>query len=156
MKKSSKISSKQKKTCPKCKKGKSRGEFYNNKASSDGLQTYCKVCILRANKACYEKKSKSSTVSSVKKASKKVSKKASKKVSKKQKKLGKKTQVSKEQVGRKRGGSTEANASTKFCKKCDSAKSKDEFYKQANSKDGLQAYCKTCLREYAKKKLKAG
>lgn len=32
------------KYCPKCQKAKMRSEFYNNRATSDGLEAYCKKC----------------------------------------------------------------------------------------------------------------
>lgn len=34
----------------------------------------------------------------------------------------------------------------KLCKKCDTVKPTDEFYKNKRSKDGLQIYCKECHR----------
>jgi len=39
----------------------------------------------------------------------------------------------------------------KFCKKCNTGKLPSEFNKSNSSKDGLNFYCKTCLREYREK-----
>ena len=38
-------------------------------------------------------------------------------------------------------------AGAKFCGKCKSEKPKIEFYKDASSHDGLQAWCKTCCKK---------
>lgn len=37
----------------------------------------------------------------------------------------------------------------KKCKKCNLEKPKDEFYKHPSNKDGLQSWCKECVRERA-------
>lgn len=39
------------KQCPKCGGNKSESEFYKNKAQSDGLYPYCKVCTKQKNDA---------------------------------------------------------------------------------------------------------
>lgn len=40
---------------------------------------------------------------------------------------------------------------TKKCSKCEKRKSLSEFYKEKNSYDGLQKYCKNCQKEYQRK-----
>lgn len=39
---------------------------------------------------------------------------------------------------------------TKRCSKCKNTKSRKEFHNQSASKDGLNAWCKTCMKEYCK------
>lgn len=39
---------------------------------------------------------------------------------------------------------------SKLCSKCQLDKPLDEFYKQSSSKDGLQSWCKSCLRTWEK------
>ena len=42
------------KRCPKCDKVKPVSEFHKNRSKSDGLQIYCRVCILERGKEYYE------------------------------------------------------------------------------------------------------
>ena len=44
---------------------------------------------------------------------------------------------------------------TKTCPHCGKRKSIDEFYKNASKKDGHQPYCKDCMREYIRVRLRA-
>jgi|SRR5699024_111985 len=39
----------------------------------------------------------------------------------------------------------------KYCRKCSTNKSREDFYKNRASKDGLSSYCKSCMRSYRKK-----
>ncbi len=41
-----------------------------------------------------------------------------------------------------------ATMSTKACSKCKREKSMSDFYKDANTADGLRCECKTCHKEY--------
>lgn len=43
------------KACPKCHLTKPLGDFYRNKSTSDGLSSYCRVCVRAANRASLDK-----------------------------------------------------------------------------------------------------
>ena len=36
---------------------------------------------------------------------------------------------------------------SKYCKRCDSNKPHEAFYKNKRKKDGLQGYCKLCMKK---------
>lgn len=116
------------KTCSKCGATKSRDEFYNNKSTKDGKQSSCKPCFNEQVKESKQRRKKEKDASKGKKP----------------------TKMTPESVQKGLGGG-ELDKVTKICPKCNIEKKGSDFGKHKNRPDGLQAWCKECLKTSSSK-----
>lgn len=111
------------KYCPACQEWKARSEFYRNRATSDGLQSYCKPCL---REKLARPPARNAEASKVRAARTRADTMARKQIAQQAEALG----VSPE--------------SLKICGRCRALKTKTEFYRNSRMVDGRDYYCKAC------------